>query len=1196
MAVTSATSTGINVPEIVTGLMEVERQPVKKLETQIDQKTLEISTLGVFKSKASALESAAKAIQTAGVFSLRSTTSSDATKVSATASNAATKGAYSVKVAQTAQSETSMIGGFASASQVVDLSAFSLTAKLGAASPVTYSPSYARVGALTYSAGDKILFTAKGGAEQSFTVTTQTTTAAVASAINAAVTAGTLTDVTASVDASGYLQISSSNPLRGLTASLQIPGYASFSSGATFASGDVIRFTTSGASEQTFVVTSQNTATKVASAINDAVTAGSLSGVTASVVGGALRITAKASTASVSATQNGSGAGITSTAATGASVVNTLTGTTTAKSGATGGKLLISPVSIAAGDQIKFTLEGGAEQTLTLTTQTSLADIKTLLDAQAGISSVIVDGKIEVTSTDSTKDISGSYIDNIAGVGTVSTGLSTKATVSNVAGWINDLKADLEATVVQRSDGRYALNVASKLTGAANAFSITGIGTPDAQKDAITLSGTFSVDDAVVLTVNGEPLTYKVVANDLTADGIGGAAVSGSSATAYKNIAAKIAQAYNASLSANHSPVTATADAAVITLTADVAGTAFTSGSQVLKKAASAWTATANAVGVAQIDKIELSGQYAAGDVISLTVNGVAISHTITANNLTLNGDGTGGAVGGSSTTAYQNIATALAAAYNASTNSAHTPITAGTSGAVVTLTADVAGTAFTASSSITPLGPVAIRAASVANSTSPATAQVDTIALSGKYTAGDVLKVTVGGVALDYTVTAADVVGGGSASADFERIAQSFTAAYNASTNAAHTPVTASYSGGVISLTADTAGTAFLAAASVTRVAVASGAASKAAVVANVADRGLTAVGVGAIGGGTISNGTYTATYDGAAWVVSAPSGTFTASLASGTLTFASGPDSFAVSSVVGTPKAGDRITVAVAGAGPQTFTPTLSEHAAIELQSSRDAFFSINGTAVQRSSNQISDVISGVTFNLNAPAVPAAGALTSLASADFSAVNATVINVATGAEDLSGAAIEDFVKAYNELLTFYKTESVSSTDADSRGVLNGDSTLRTFVERLRSLYTKGIRLSDGNSMSFSSIGVEVQRDGSLYLDKGKLNTAVSNGLQEKFASGVTVGYESSTSNFTSFITSALSTTGLLSSHIANAEKEQTALEKRVSEWQDKLTRVEQRYYRQYAALDALLFRLQTTSNALTSAIESLVNSQKSD
>ena len=64
MAVTSATSTGINVPEIVTGLMDVERVQVKKLEAQVDQKTLVISTLGVFKSKVAALESASKAIET----------------------------------------------------------------------------------------------------------------------------------------------------------------------------------------------------------------------------------------------------------------------------------------------------------------------------------------------------------------------------------------------------------------------------------------------------------------------------------------------------------------------------------------------------------------------------------------------------------------------------------------------------------------------------------------------------------------------------------------------------------------------------------------------------------------------------------------------------------------------------------------------------------------------------------------------------------------------------------------------------------------------------------------------------------------------------------------------------------------------------------------------------------------------------
>ena len=121
------------------------------------------------------------------------------------------------------------------------------------------------------------------------------------------------------------------------------------------------------------------------------------------------------------------------------------------------------------------------------------------------------------------------------------------------------------------------------------------------------------------------------------------------------------------------------------------------------------------------------------------------------------------------------------------------------------------------------------------------------------------------------------------------------------------------------------------------------------------------------------------------------------------------------------------------------------------------------------------------------------------------------------------------------------------------------------------------------------------MQRDGSLFLNQGDLNSAVANGLQDKFAEGVIVGYSSSSLSLTSFLTRALRTTGLLSSHIDDEISQQNRLEQRVTDWEDKLARIQDRYYRQYAALDALLFRLQTTSNALTSAIESLVNSQKS-
>ena len=67
---------------------------------------------------------------------------------------------------------------------------------------------------------------------------------------------------------------------------------------------------------------------------------------------------------------------------------------------------------------------------------------------------------------------------------------------------------------------------------------------------------------------------------------------------------------------------------------------------------------------------ITLSGVYEAGDTISVTASGTAVTYTVTAEDLTLNGDGTGGAVAGNSSVAITNIATSLASYFQAqSTN-----------------------------------------------------------------------------------------------------------------------------------------------------------------------------------------------------------------------------------------------------------------------------------------------------------------------------------------------------------------------------------------------------------------------------------------------------------------------------------------------------------------------------------------------
>ncbi|MRD56143.1 flagellar filament capping protein FliD [Betaproteobacteria bacterium LSUCC0115] len=969
MAVSSTTSTGINVPEIVSGLMDVERVPVTKLQTQVDQKTLVISTLGVFQSKVSALESAAKALTTPGIYALRDTTSSDATKVSATASNSAAAATYAVKVAQTAQAEAEVLGGFQSASQVIDLDEFSLTVGTGD-DAVTYSPQFATLtDKTTFTRNERITMTLNGQDAQTFSVTTQTTASEVANAINAAVTAGTLTGVFASVSADDELQIDSVNAIQGVSASLDTPGYVTFDSSPTFASGDVITFTLSDGTPQSFTLTTQDSARTVASAINAAVTAGTLSGVYATVVSDDLRI------ASIDPSKG----------------------------------------LIASLDQ--------------------------------GVSPVVTGTPTSQTSADGDPE----------GTGVV----SETFTLANLASSINSLGASLQAAVIQSGAGQYSLSISSTITGADNAIAIGGISSPDQQLDRVTLSGTYAAGDVVTITVNGDPFIYQVTSDDLTADGAGGAAVLGNSDTAYANIATNIAALFD-----GHADVEADATDGVIDFSAVTGGVSHTISVSSGAAAAVIYEETAASDGVEQVARLELKGQFTAGDVISVTIEGVPFNYTVLAADI--DGDGATAAT-------HTNIATALAAAY---------------------------GTGSTA----------------VATSS---------------------------GNAVDFTALTANEPFG-------------FSAAKT---------VAATSSAGI----------------------------AAANLVANVENFGITEWGAESVSSAP-ADGSYVATYDGVSWIVSGPDDVnYSATLSSGTFSVNDGVnDIISIADVVGSAKAGDRITMLVSGTGT-TVAATLTEHASIELQSARDAFVSINGQALQRSSNSIDDVVSGVTFNLNTPTVPSGGAITALSSTTFaSGTTDATINVTAGAQDLSAEAVTDFVTAYNDLISFYKTETVASTDPNSRGVLNGDSNVRSFMDRLRGLYSQGIRLADGSNISFGSIGVEFQRDGTLYLDTGALNTAVSNGLQDKLAAGVTLGYESSTSNFTSFLTASLRTTGLISTHLSDVEAQQAQLEERISDWEDKLSRIQDRYYRQYAALDALLFRLQTTSNALASAIDSLVNSQK--
>jgi flagellar hook-associated protein 2 len=280
--------------------------------------------------------------------------------------------------------------------------------------------------------------------------------------------------------------------------------------------------------------------------------------------------------------------------------------------------------------------------------------------------------------------------------------------------------------------------------------------------------------------------------------------------------------------------------------------------------------------------------------------------------------------------------------------------------------------------------------------------------------------------------------------------------------------------------------------------------------------------------------------------------------------------------------------------------------------LQSARDAFVSVNGLVVQRSTNAIDDVVTGLTINLLAPVdsvdlpvtdggtppqvVPLDADSIDDYMAAFDGLSTVVITVANTAADNSDTRIREFVTAYNDLISDYKDQTKRSATASERGVLVNDTFMNTYMNRIRSLYSQGIRLADGTTASMADFGVDLQLDGTMLIDELVLADAISNGLQDKLAAGVVIGRESDAdgaATLNSFLRASLRTTGVLTQHIIDYEDRQATLETRKSDLEARMARTEARLYTQYSALDALLMRMQVTSNALASAIDSLTANQ---
>ena len=144
-----------------------------------------------------------------------------------------------------------------------------------------------------------------------------------------------------------------------------------------------------------------------------------------------------------------------------------------------------------------------------------------------------------------------------------------------------------------------------------------------------------------------------------------------------------------------------------------------------------------------------------------------------------------------------------------------------------------------------------------------------------------------------------------------------------------------------------------------------------------------------------------------------------------------------------------------------------------ATEVVSASDAAFTIDGIAVTRSSNTITDLFSGITVKLDDVSASDLGTDQTISSR-YSETDALGI-------------LETVVSEINYLLSFLQEQSKPGANGEDGGPLNGDHFIRYTESKIKNLTSTAIKGYDDEDIYLSSFGVVTKLDGTLSIDENR-------------------------------------------------------------------------------------------------------------
>lgn len=249
---------------------------------------------------------------------------------------------------------------------------------------------------------------------------------------------------------------------------------------------------------------------------------------------------------------------------------------------------------------------------------------------------------------------------------------------------------------------------------------------------------------------------------------------------------------------------------------------------------------------------------------------------------------------------------------------------------------------------------------------------------------------------------------------------------------------------------------------------------------------------------------------------------------------------------------------------------------------QTATDARVKVNGITFTRSTNNLTDVLAGVTLDLKGTTT---GAASLSLTRDTTAIKAKFTNLVT---------------VYNDAMSMLGVVSDPKSTVDTYGAtLVGDSTVRSVRNQVRAL-TQGTSTTPGTLVgAMWQLGIKVDQTGVMSLDETKLDAALTSNFDDvvKTMTGNTNGLSAYSSQPAGFageavrkLSKLIGATGPIVSNSQNAETQNVKYKEQLAKLDIRMTALLSRYTKQFAAMDSLVGSVNTQKTSLKSTFDGMM------